>query len=305
MNQNLSTFLIAGPTASGKSGLALALADEIGAWIVNADSLQVYQGWRLLTARPTLRDEKRAPHRLYGHVDPATRYSVGEWLRDLAPVLTAAREQRAPLIIVGGTGLYFRTLLQGLSPIPAIPDASRAATEELLDTIGAEAFRVELISLDPKAATLDIENPRRMLRAREVFDATGKSLVDWQSEVTAPLLYPSEVTAKLVLNPDRDALAARIADRFGLMVAEGALDEVREMHARGLDASLPSMRAIGSGLLAAYQRGEISLDAATERATIETRQYAKRQRTWFRNQMADWPITETPEEALTLLRNGA
>ncbi len=283
-----SPLLLAGPTASGKSALAVALAERLGGWVVNADSMQVYAGWHLLTARPSPEEAARVPHRLYGHVDPARRYSVGDWLRDVAGVLEEARAAGAVPVIVGGTGLYFEALTRGLAAVPPIPPAIRDETEARLARDGAEAFRRDLLALDPAAATLDIGNPRRMLRAWEVMAATGRSITDWARETPPPLL-PLDKVRVIAIEADRDALVARIEARLDAMLAAGLVEEAAAMAARGLDPALPAMRAVAAPPLFAYLDGAISLDEAMVRAKTDTRRYAKRQRTWLRNRMGDWP----------------
>jgi len=282
-----SPILIAGPTASGKSALAVALAERLDGIVINADSMQVYAGWHLLTARPGAEEEARVPHRLYGHVDPGVRYSTGAWLREVAGVLEEARGAGVVPVVVGGTGLYFGALTKGLSDIPAIDDAVRRDAEERLAAQGAEAFRRDLLARDPAAGTLDLENPRRMLRAWEVFAATGRSITDWARAMPRPLLPPERAT-RLAIDADRDVLVERIGRRFDAMVGNGALEEVAHMTARGLDPALPAMRAVGVPPLMAHLAGERTLDDAIEQAKIDTRRYAKRQRTWLRNQMGDW-----------------
>ncbi len=271
--------LIAGPTASGKSALAMEIAGERGGVIVNADALQVFSDWRILTARPSPGDEARVPHRLYGHVPGTEAYSVGHWLRDLAPLLNGARP-----IIVGGTGLYFTSLTQGLAEIPATPDAIRAEADARLADLGAEALLAEL---DPEtAARIDRLNPVRIQRAWEVLRSTGRGLASWQDE-TGPPLLPLERAAAFVLDAPRDWLAPRIAHRFDAMLEAGVLDEARA-NAPGWRADLPSAKAIGAAELVAHVRGDLSLDAARERIVTLTQQYAKRQRTWFRGRMSAW-----------------
>ncbi len=294
MEQDASTkaILIAGPTASGKSSLAVRLAEKLNGWVINADSLQVYDGWRVLTARPDEADLSRAPHHLYGHVDPSERYSVGKWLSDLNTVLQHARAAGAAPIIVGGTGLYFTALTRGLSDIPAIPERVRQNAIDLQNDMGTLEFQRALLSRDPKAAQLDIENPRRALRAWEVYEATGQSLVDWSAKPTTPLLAESHIHAKLVLDMERDTLVSRINTRFVSMTESGALDETIGMRQRKIDPSLPAMRAVGAPPLFAHLDGDLTLPEAIERGTIDTKRYAKRQRTWLRNQMSDWEKTE-------------
>lgn len=270
--------LIAGPTASGKSGLALRLAEAAGGVIVNADALQVYGNWRVLTARPGPADLVRAPHALYGHVGPHDGYSAGHWLRDVAPLLQGA----ARPIIVGGTGLYFSALTSGLAEIPPTPPDIRAEA----DGLSLDALRADL---DPRtAARIDLANRARVQRAWEVARATGRGLADWQDDTPPPLLPPEACTA-LVLQADKEWLTPRIARRFDAMLQAGALDEVRANLA-DWDPALPSMKAIGAPELVAHLRGEIPIERAREEAIIATRQYAKRQRTWFRSRMAGWRI---------------
>ena len=279
--------LIAGPTASGKSGLALKLAERQGGVIVNADALQVYACWRVLTARPSAADEALVPHRLYGHVGRDQDYSVGHWLREVAQVLASD----ARPIIVGGTGLYFTALTEGLAAIPAIPAQVRAegdARRRAGDVAGM------LAGLDPATrAAIDPQNPARVQRAWEVLRATGRGLADWQA-ATGPALLPLARAQALVLAPDPAWLGARIDARFDAMMAAGALDEVRAQLPHWNPAQ-PSARAIGARELVAYLRGEIGRDQAVALARIASRQYAKRQRTWFRSRMAGWPAVALPE----------
>jgi len=281
-------ILIAGPTASGKSTLALELAAHLGdCVIVNADSMQVYDGWHLLTARPSRAEAARAPHHLYGHVDPSIRYSVGAWMRDMEHLLAMARDSGATPVIVGGTGLYFSALTQGLSNIPPIPARIRTEAQDKLAREGPQTFRRDLLADDPAAARLDIENPRRMLRAWEVVMATGRSITDWARETPPPLL-PLDRACALAIEGDRDTVIARIDGRFDAMIEGGLLAEVAAMSARDLDPALPAMLAVGAPPLMAHLAGEMTLEDAVLRAKIDTRRYAKRQRTWLRNQMADW-----------------
>ena len=272
--------LIAGPTASGKSALALQIAEEQGGVIINADAIQVYDNWRVLTARPSEQDESRAPHALYGHVPYNAEYSVGHWLRDLAPLLEAKERP----IITGGTGLYFSALTEGLAEIPPTPPQTR---EEANTRVASEGFQALLAELDPETASrIDRQNPMRVQRAWEVLRATGKPLADWQDDTPPPLL-PLNQTVPILFDVDKDWLNARIARRFALMVDMGALDEARA-NLTTWDPTLLSNKAIGAPELIAYLKGEMTLDEASEAATIATRQFAKRQRTWFRKRMKTW-----------------
>ncbi|WP_158968509.1 tRNA (adenosine(37)-N6)-dimethylallyltransferase MiaA [Chachezhania sediminis] len=268
--------LIAGPTASGKSALALTIAERHGGRIVNADASQVYGCWRVVTARPSAAEEARAPHALYGHVAHDAPYSAGHWLREVAPLLPDGPRP----IIVGGTGLYFTALTQGLADIPATPPEIRAEA----DLIPLETL---LADLDPRTAEgLDRRNRARVQRAWEVQRATGRGMADWQADTPPPLL-PLSGTLPLVMDAPKDWLTARIERRFDAMLAAGALDEVAAMRDR-YDPALPSMRAIGVPELMDHVAGRLSLDEARQRATVSTRQFAKRQRTWFRSRMGAW-----------------
>jgi tRNA dimethylallyltransferase len=271
--------LIAGPTASGKSDLALAIAEAQGGRVINADALQVFSDWRILTARPGEDETARAPHALYGHVPGDEAYSVGHWLRDVAARLSDERP-----IIVGGTGLYFTALTQGLARIPPTPPALRAEADARRKAGGIAGLLAEL---DPEsAARIDRANPMRVQRAWEVLRATGEGIARWQDRTGPPLLPLAGATA-IVLSPDRDALAARIDRRFHAMLRAGLLDEVAQ-NAPVFSPALPSSKAIGAAELVAAHRGEITLDEAGQRLCTLTRQYAKRQRTWFRSRMAEW-----------------
>lgn len=279
-------LLVAGPTGAGKSAYALARAEAEGGVVVNADASQVYDGWRILTARPSAAEAARAPHRLFGLVDPARRWSVGDWLRDLAPVLEECRRAGRRPILVGGTGLYFTAATEGLARIPQPDGFIRSALAARLAAEGLPALAAELSARDPEtAAAADLRNPARVLRALEVLAATGRGLADWRRETPPPLIAGAE---RVLLLPDRAALYARLDARFDAMLAEGALEEAREMLARGLDPMLPAMKAVGAPELLAHLRGDISLEEAAARAKQATRNYAKRQYTWFRNRMAGW-----------------
>lgn len=275
--------MLAGPTASGKSDLAFALAEVTGGPIVNADALQVYDGWRILSARPGPEDLVRHPHALYGHVPFDAPYSVGDWLRDVAPFLNGP-----PPIILGGTGLYFRALTEGLADIPAIPATIRADADRWIAERGSAAMAQEL---DPEsAARIDTQNPKRVQRAWEVLQATGKGIAAWQDETPAPVL-PLKRAQAFVLDAPKDWLSPRIDARFDQMMDMGALDEARAM-VPNWDPALQSSKAIGAPELIAHLKGHMSLDDAIDAAKTATRQYAKRQRTWFRARMRDWtPIS--------------
>lgn len=278
--------LIAGPTASGKSALALAIAEAQGGQIVNADALQVFANWRVLTARPDADEEARAPHRLYGHVAGDAAYSVGHWLRDLAPLLSDGPRP----IIVGGTGLYFTALTEGLAEIPATPATVRAMADKRLRDEGHGAL---LDELDPATrARIDTLNPVRVQRAWEVLRSTGRGLAAWQDATPAPMLPLAECQA-LLIDADKTWLNDRISRRFDLMVAGGALDEARK-NLDTWDPAQQSARAIGAPELIAHLRGQITLDQAIEAAKIATRQYAKRQRSWFRARMKGWQAIQYP-----------
>ncbi|MGZ3314498.1 MAG: tRNA (adenosine(37)-N6)-dimethylallyltransferase MiaA [Caulobacteraceae bacterium] len=280
-------LLIAGPTASGKSALALRLAERLNGEIVNADALQLYADLRVLSARPTAEEEARAPHHLFGVADGADGWSVGRWLDAALPLLgdLAARGRRA--IVVGGTGLYFRALTKGLADIPAVPAAVRQAAAETWECLGEDAFRQALAARDPAAAARIAAGDRqRLLRAFEVAEATGKALSDWQADTTPPL--SAGQWRAVVLEPDRQTLYARCDARFAAMVEAGALEEVRALIARRLDPLAPVMKAVGVRELAAHLAGELTLAEAVALAQQETRRYAKRQLTWFRNQTPEW-----------------
>lgn len=276
--------LIAGPTACGKSALALRIAEAQGGVIVNADALQVFADWQVLTARPSPEDEARAPHRLYGHVPGDQAYSVGQWLRDLRPILQLGDRP----IIIGGTGLYFTALTEGLADIPPTTQELRAES----DRLGREEM---LAALDPATtARIDIQNRVRVQRAWEVQAATGRGLAAWQGDTGPPLLRLAQAQPVLIDAP-KEWLTPRIERRFDLMLAGGALEEARA-NLGGWSPARPSAKAIGAAELIAHLRGEMTLDEARQAAIIATRQYAKRQRSWFRSRMASWQTV--PAEAL-------
>ncbi len=289
MPQPLIT-LIAGATASGKSRLALEMARATDAVILNADSQQLYADLRVLSARPSAEEEARAEHRLYGVADAADAWSVGRWTRTVMPVLEALQAEGRPAIIVGGTGLYFNALTQGLADIPQVPESARDAAQAAFDAEGETVFRARLADLDPAAAArIEAGDRQRLTRAMAVAKSTGRSLSDWMADTT-PLLSPGSWTG-IVVEPDRAALYANCDARVTHMVEQGALEEVRALTARGLDPALPAMKAVGVREFAAHLAGETTLDAAIDATRQATRNYAKRQLTWFRNQTPGWART--------------
>jgi tRNA dimethylallyltransferase len=297
---NNKPVLIAGPTASGKSALALELAERISGTVINTDSMQVYADLLVLTARPTQHEEARVPHRLYGHVDAAVNYSAGSFVIGAAAALAEARAQNRVPIFVGGTGLYFMALTRGLSNVPPIPAEVREAVRARLERDGVEALHAELALRDPvSAARLKPRDRTRIARALEVVEATGRALTDWHGEGQPPLLAPGEFRA-LFLAPEREVLYARIDARFDAMLKAGALDEVARLAARRLDPLLPAMKAHGVPPLMQHLRGEITLEEAAEIGRADTRHYAKRQFTWFRHQLPEFEWVR-PEAARALL----
>ena len=278
-------ILLVGPTASGKSKLAMSLAIKLGRHIVNADALQVYSNWRILTARPTIKDEEIIPHHLYGHKAPNEEYSVGHWLRELSNILSKNKK----VIIVGGTGLYFSALTEGLANIPKISDETKIIGKKRLLKYGVQDL---LKDLDRETIeSIDINNQMRVIRAWEVFKETGKSLKKWQNKTGTPIL-PLIKCQPLVINPNKNDLDKKIRARFKEMIKMGALDEARknlDMWNQGLIAS----KAIGASELISYLKNEITLEEAITTASIATRQYAKRQRTWIKARMKQWnDVTE-------------
>jgi tRNA dimethylallyltransferase len=295
-DNNSNAVLIAGPTASGKSALALELAQSTGGVVVNADSMQVYRDLRVITARPSPEEEARVPHRLYGHVDAAVNFSAGHWVIDAAAVLKEARAQNRLAIFTGGSGLYFKALTRGLSAVPPIPVELRESVRSRLERDGVEALHAELARRDPASAErLKPRDRTRIARALEVIEATGRSLTDWHRDGLPPLLPPGTFRA-LFLEPDRDALYARIDARFDEMLKAGALQEVAALAARGLDPLPPAMKAHGVPALIRHLRGEITLEEAAVIGRADTRHYAKRQFTWFRHQLPEFEWVK-PEAA--------
>ncbi len=296
-------MLIAGPTASGKSALALELAQKAGGIVINADSMQVYRDLRIVTARPTADEEAAVPHRLYGHVDAAVNFSAGAWVADVAKALAEARAQGRLPIFVGGSGLYFRALTSGLSAVPPIPAGVREDVRARLERGGVEALHAELARRDPASAErLKPRDKSRIARALEVIEATGRSLIDWHRE-GLPALLPAGEFRAVFLAPARDVLYARIDARFDAMLAAGALAEVARLAARHLDPLLPAMKAHGVPPLIRHLKGELTLEEAATIGRADTRHYAKRQFTWFRHQLPEFQWV-TPEAALSLVIPG-
>lgn len=287
-------LLLMGPTASGKSALALALAKRLGGEVVNADSMQVYSDFRILTARPSAEEEARAPHHLYGHVDAAELYSVGRWLTEVLVTIEAIRAHGRVPILVGGTGLYFKALTQGLAETPPVDPAIRTRLRQRLEMEGAPALHAALACVDTEAAArLKPNDAPRILRALEVWETTGAGIAVLHAGTKAALARGD--WAGLALTPDRAALYAAIDARFESMLAAGALGEVRAFAVRALDPAMPAMKAHGAPALMAYERGELTLAQAAEIAKRDTRRYAKRQFTWIANQMPDWPRVTAPD----------
>jgi tRNA dimethylallyltransferase len=295
-------ILIAGPTASGKSALALELAEKLGGVIINADSMQVYRDLRIITARPSPDEERRLPHRLYGHVAASENYSVGRWFAEATKALSETREQGRPALLVGGTGLYFSTLTRGIAAVPPIPEELRREVRARLTAEGTAALHAELAARDPAtAARLKPGDRSRITRALEVVLATGRSLTVWHDDNTRPSV-DIQRTAKVFLMPERDELRSRIDARFDAMMAAGALAEVRALAARNLDPNLPAMKAHGVPWLIRHLNGEIPLDEAVAQAKRDTQRYTKRQATWFRNQLPQFEWVEPTNAAAAVER---
>jgi tRNA dimethylallyltransferase len=290
-----TAILIAGPTASGKSGLALVIAERLGGVVINADSMQVYRELAILTARPPETDLARLPHALYGFVSGAEAYSAGRYAIDAANAIAEARAQGRMPIIVGGTGLYFKALLEGLSPVPAADPEVRAYWRGQAARRPAPELHALLAQRDPEMAVrLMPTDPQRIVRALEVLESTGRSLAAWQREPGTPVLAENQTVRLLVLS-ERETVGSRIDARFDSMLAQGAVEEVRRLLAFGFSDELPIMRALGVAQLAAHVRGDLQLDAATAVAKTETRQYAKRQATWLRRNMQSWKSISTQQ----------
>jgi tRNA dimethylallyltransferase len=290
-------ILIAGPTASGKSALAMVLAERLGGAIVNADSMQVYRELRVLTARPSPADEARTPHKLYGVLSVAEACSAARW-RDMAEeAIGAARAEGCVPILVGGTGLYFRALLEGLAPVPEIPPEVRSKVRELARLEGAESLHRRLAERDDvMASRLKPGDRQRVARALETVMATGRSLAEWQAMDAEGGLAGREHVTKVLLLPPREMAYARCDARLQAMVESGGLDEARALDAVGLDPDLPAMKALGVPHFLAAVRGEMALEDAITAAQTATRHYAKRQFTWFRHQFTDWDRFEAQQD---------
>jgi len=300
----MQPILIAGPTASGKSALAIRLAKALGGVVINADSMQVYTDLRIITARPSPVEEALVPHRLFGHVDGGENYSVGRWLADARELLSRCGEEGLRPIFAGGTGLYFKALLEGLSTIPPVPDSVRAGLRARHGGTPTPDLHALLAARDTDlAARLGQNDRQRIMRALEVLEATGRSLLSFHEAREPGPLAGADVT-RLFLAPEREMLRARIDTRFDMMIAAGALDEVARLAALDLDPALPVMRAHGVPALIAHLRGAVSFGDAVARGKADTRSYAKRQFTWFRNVMPDWHWI-TPETALAVAERDA
>ena len=273
-------ILIAGATASGKSALAIKIAKKLGGIIINADAMQVYEGWKILTARPTKQDQRNVSHLLYGHVDNKEAYSVGDWLRQVTPLLDGNHRP----IIVGGTGLYFRALTEGLANIPKIPKEYKKKSSELIQN----GKMLDMVADFDEAtrSKIDLQNPVRVARAWEVLQATGKSIVSWQADTPPPILNINKCDA-ILMHSSTHWLNERIKIRFEAMLDNGVLEEITE-NSQSWDPQLQSSQAIGATQLIEYNLGRISIEKATELAVIASRQYAKRQKTWFRKRMENW-----------------
>ncbi len=297
-------IIIAGPTASGKSALAADLAKKVGGVVINADSMQSYAEVRILSARPSGQEMANVPHLGYGVLSVTERSSAGWWLRETLPMIEGAWADGRTPVLAGGTGLYIRSLMSGIAQVPAVPDEITAAAEERYDAIGGEAFLLELDRRDKAAADkLPPQDRQRLIRAYAVYEATGKSLTDWQAEQSpGPAIDATYNT--VLLAPPREELYARCDARFDRMMEEGALGEVRTLMAMDLDPRLPATRLLGAPELTSYLNGQGSLEDAVAKAKRSTRQFAKRQMTWFRGQYeADVVLTalESNEDALNTI----
>jgi len=295
-----SAVLIAGPTASGKSALALEIAARTDGIVVNADSMQVYRDLRVITARPTDDEMALAPHRLYGHVGAEELYSAGRWLRDAEQEITSARAAGKTAIVIGGTGLYFSALLKGLSAVPEVSSEVRQQIRDLGEKHENNTLHRMLAERDPRTAEeIRVPDRQRVLRALEVIEATGRGLAEWRDEPGVPALNSGDYRA-IFLETDREALGLRIDARFDKMLVEGALEEVKALNSRDLNPAMPALKAHGVPWLTKYLNGEMPLEEAAAQGKRDTRQYAKRQETWFRNQLPEFQWVK-PEAALDAL----
>jgi tRNA dimethylallyltransferase len=277
--------LIAGPTAAGKSAVAIALAESINGVVINTDSMQVYRELPILTGQPSAEEQARVPHRLYGHVRAAEGYSAGRYQEEAAAALAAVQTDKRIPVFTGGTGLYFNVLARGLSPIPQVPAETRSAVRQRFQTMGRESFYAELVRRDAGSAALRESDTQRVMRAADVLEATGRGLTAWQTVAGKPVLQGLRV-ARFVIAPDRELLNQRIDHRLEVMIERGALEEIRAL--LDLDRSLPAARMLGFPELSSHLRGEASLSDAVSATQMATRRFAKRQLTWFRRYMRDW-----------------
>lgn len=287
MSDKIECVLIAGPTASGKSAVAMALARATGGVIINADSMQIYSQIRILSARPSAAEEAEVPHRLFGFADAYQPFSVARWLDAVQPVLAELRAAGRLAIVTGGTGLYFKALEEGLAPAPTSAPDMREAARQRREELGAEAFHAELVKLDPSAVILNVGDTQRTLRAWEVVTQSGKTLSEWQTGVAEPVI-DTVSTRRFAIDIERPLLYERIETRFDQMMADGALEEARAYWAKDPDPMLPAARALGLPQFKRVFDGEMTLEEAVFDAKLKTRRYAKRQSTWFRNQTGDW-----------------
>ncbi|BCW88813.1 tRNA dimethylallyltransferase [Alphaproteobacteria bacterium SO-S41] len=292
----IDTVLIAGPTASGKSAVALEIARATGGVIVNADSMQVYRELRILSARPSEADEAAAEHRLFGMVSVLEHFSVARWLEAARATLADIHGAGRVAIVTGGTGLYFKALEEGLAPAPSSVPALREEAKARREALGPEAFHAELVTLDPAAAALAPGDTQRTLRAWEVVKQSGRGLADWADAQTSPAIVVPERTVRLVVDMDRHVLNARIDARFGAMMAAGAMDEARAFWALNPDPMSPAAKALGLSQLKQVMDGTLGLEEAEFDIRLKTRRYAKRQSTWFRNQTTDWLRADATEK---------
>ena len=278
---------IAGPTASGKSAWALEIAKSVGGEIINADALQVYADLQILSARPTAAEMDGVPHHLFGHVAGDVRYSAGQWLREVQPIILDCLARNVVPILTGGTGLYFKALIEGIAEVPPVSDDAMSKAQSILDEEGIAALRLEAERMDPIAAARVLGNdPQRLLRIVSVFNQTKKALSDWQAD-TRPIV-PQRFCCRAVILPERQSLYERINSRFEHMIENGGLAEAQAVFARDYDPSLPMMKAIGLQQFFPYLRQEASLSESIELAKRDTRRFAKRQFTWFRGQAKNW-----------------